>query len=81
MTVLAVFRSRAQTLDFVSLLRSYGIVAAAVNTPKEAGIGCGISAKFDERFFQRVKLALAKKSYSAFAGFMRQVGGTFAYIR
>ena len=66
MTVLAVFKSRAQTLDFVSLLRSGGVVASAVNTPKEAGVGCGISAKFDERFFPREKLYLLRGFYAPY---------------
>ena len=81
MTVLAVFKSRAQTLDFVSLLRSGGVVASAVNTPKEAGVGCGISAKVDERFFPRVRLMLSKRNYTSFAGFMRRMGNTFVYVR
>lgn len=81
MTVLAVFKSRAQTLDFVSLLRSGGVVASAVNTPKEAGVGCGISAKFDERFFPRVRLMLSKRNCTSFAGFMRRMGNTFVYVR
>lgn len=71
MTTLAVFRSRAHTLDFVATLRSGGIPASAVNTPKEAGVGCGISAKFDGRFLDRARLFLKKKPYSSFAGFMR----------
>lgn len=81
MTVLAVFKSRAQTLDFMSLLRSGGVVASAVNTPKEAGVGCGISVKFDERFFPRVRLMLSKRNYTSFAGFMRRMGNTFVYVR
>ena len=81
MTVLAVFKSRAQTLDLVSLLRSGGVVASAVNTPKEAGVGCGISAKFDVRFFPRVRLMLSKRNYTSFAGFMRRMGNTFVYVR
>ena len=80
MTVLSVFKSRAQTLDFVSLLRSMGVPAAAVNTPKEAGVGCGISAKFDDRFLPRAKLALSRRNYSSFAGFMRRMGDAFVYI-
>ncbi len=72
MTVLAVFRSRAQTLDFIALLRTLGVPAQAVSTPKEAGVGCGISARFDERFLEKAKLALKKKPYSSFAGFLRE---------
>ena len=49
MTILAVFRSRAQSLDYLSALKAAGVSAQAVSTPKEAGVGCGLSVKFDER--------------------------------
>lgn len=80
MTILAVFRSRAQTLDYISALRSGGVPAAAVNTPKEAGVGCGISAKFDSRFLDRARFYLTKKQYSSFAGFMRGTNAMFTYF-
>ncbi len=80
MTYLAVFRSRAQTLAFVSALRGMGAAVQAVNTPKEAGVGCGISARFEEAFLPRARRALAEGRYSAFAGFMRQSGRGFEYL-
>ncbi len=76
MTVLAVFRSRMQTLDFLTALKGAGVPAQAVSTPQEAGVGCGISAKFDARFLERARALLAKKKYSSFAGFLR--GGLYA---
>ncbi|MGN1078380.1 MAG: putative Se/S carrier-like protein [Candidatus Gallimonas sp.] len=80
MTTLAVFRSRAQTLDFIAQLRSGGVPASAVNTPKEAGVGCGISAKFEESFLPRAQYYIKKKPYSSFAGFMRGSAGFFSYL-
>ncbi|MDE7158731.1 MAG: DUF3343 domain-containing protein [Clostridiales bacterium] len=80
MTMLAVFRSRAQTIDFVTYLRGAGVPVQTVSTPKEAGVGCGISARFDESFFPRVRFFLSKKSYSSFSGFMKNSGGRFAYL-
>lgn len=79
MTMLAVFRSRAQTLEYISNLKASGVPAQAVNTPKEAGVGCGISAKFEDAFFPRAKLVLTKKPYSSFAGFMVRHGNVFSY--
>lgn len=76
MTILAVFRSRSQTIDFVSRLQHAGILVQTVNTPKEAGVGCGLSAKFDDRDFLRARGILNGgngsgnySSYSSFAGF------------
>ncbi len=80
MTVLAIFRSRAQALEYISVLKGSGVPAQAVNTPKEAGVGCGISAKFEEAFLPRARACLAKKQYSSFSGFMRRAGGGFLYL-
>ena len=79
MTMLAVFRSRAQTLDCVSRLRAEGVPAQAVSTPKEAGVGCGVSAKFEENFLPRVLALLSRRGYSSFSGIMKKVGGAFVY--
>lgn len=80
MTTLAVFRSRAQSLGYIAALKAAGVPAQAVNTPKEAGVGCGVSAKFDEVFLSRARKALAQKPYSSFAGFMRNAGGRYVYL-
>lgn len=80
MTVLAVFRSRAQTLDYLSELRSAGIPAQATNTPAAANVGCGISARFEEKFLVRARLILERKRYSAFSGFFKNSGGGSFYL-
>ena len=81
-TYLAVFRSRAQTLDFVARLLAAGIPASAVSTPKEARVGCGLSAKIGAFDLIGAKRALACGHYGAFAGFFRvetRNGRTFVY--
>lgn len=80
MTVLAVFRSRAQTLAFLTALRGMGAAAQAVNTPKEAGVGCGISARFEDAFLPRARRALSSGRYSSFSGLMKQAGRGFEYF-
>ena len=75
MTILAVFRSRAQTLDYVAALKNAGIPASAVATPKEAGVGCGISAKFEENFFCPRPLFSAKKTVCVFFRLYAANGG------
>ena len=79
MIYLAVFRSRAQALDYISALKKAGVPARAVNTPKEAGVGCGISALFDESFLSRARAVLASYPYSAFAGFMKKTPHGFTF--
>ncbi|MBQ4268153.1 MAG: DUF3343 domain-containing protein [Clostridia bacterium] len=71
MTVLAVFRSRSQSLDYADKLREYGVFAETVTTPKEAKIGCGICVRFDARSFVKANAVLKRFRYSAFKGFYK----------
>ena len=80
MTMLAVFKSRSETLGFVSLLRTSGVPASAMATPKEAGVGCGLSVRFDDVFLARVRGALAKRRFSSFAGFMKKFNYGYGYL-
>jgi hypothetical protein len=77
MTVLAVFRSRSQSMDYAQKLMEYGVPAETVPAPKEARIGCGLCVRFDGRVFVRAQAVLRLGKYSSFKGFYRQdyVGG------
>lgn len=80
--ILAVFRSRSQALDFISKLRQNGIPAAAVSTPKEANVGCGISARINEAELPRARALAARYRFSAFVGFYAfefKYGRNFVY--
>lgn len=73
--VIAVFRSRNETLFFANLLRQNGLYSFVINTPKEAGQACGISVKFDEKTFSFAKKLLQSKPFRAFQGFYRIIDG------
>ena len=77
MTVLAVFRSRAHSLNYAERLQSYGVPAVTVPTPKEARRGCGLCVRFDARYFPRAQAILRTGRYTSFKGFykMDYVGG------
>lgn len=77
MMILAVFRSRAQSLDYAERLRKYGIAASTTNAPREAKIGCGLCVRFEERVFPRANSILKSGKYSSFKGFYKLdfVGG------
>lgn len=81
--ILAVFRSRSQAADCNARLKSYGVYASLINTPKEAGVGCGLSIKFPESVFVRAKAIIKGGNYSAFYGFyaMKIVYGRTYYGR
>lgn len=71
MNILAVFRSRAQTMEFCAELKKYGIPVQTVATPKQAKVGCGLSCKFPSGFIQRAKSVLGGGKYPTFAGFYK----------
>ena len=71
MTVLAVFRSRAQSLDYAERLRAYGVPAETTTAPKETKIGCGICVRFDARSYVRANAVLKRFRYSSFKGFYK----------
>ncbi len=62
------FRSREHTIRFSELLKRYGVNAEIVNTPKEAGVGCGLSVKVSITQLFAVRRALATGGGGSFAG-------------
>lgn len=82
MTILAVFASRGQSVDYAQKLMEYGLPAETVPAPKEAGIGCGLCVRFDSRMLVRAHAVLRTGRYSSFKGFYRQdfVGGRLMLI-
>ena len=77
MMILAVFRSRTHSLDYVERLHKYGVDATTVPAPKEARIGCGLCVSFDVRLLPRAQAILKIGNYSSFKGFYKKefVGG------
>ncbi len=54
------FKSRSDTISFSEYLKSKGVFNVIVNTPKEAGVGCGLSVK------PNLKIDYIKKAIRAF---------------
>ena len=71
MMILAVFRSRANSLAYAERLISYGVPCSTVSAPKEANIGCGLCVRFDGRYFIRARAVLKRERYSSFRGFYK----------
>ena len=81
--ILAVFRSRSQAADCSSRLKSFGIPASLVNTPKEANVGCGLSLKIPQSMLARARTVISGGRYSAFYGFysMQNLNGRIFIAR
>lgn len=75
--VIVAFRSRSDTVRFAEYLRSISLPAEIVNTPKEAGVGCGLSVKTNQRYFSTLKRAVFSLKLNSFAGFftVKTIGG------
>lgn len=69
--IIAVFRSRNETLYLANMLIALGNRVSVINTPKEVGQACGISVRFEEKILPIAKKCLSTKPFRAFAGFYR----------
>ncbi len=67
--IVVAFRSRSHTVKFSGLLSSRGVFNQIINTPKEAGVGCGLSVKISKEQFYAVKRIVQTLKLSSFAGF------------
>ncbi|MBQ3596500.1 MAG: DUF3343 domain-containing protein [Clostridia bacterium] len=67
--VIVAYRSRTHTVRFHEYLDRVGIPNEIVNTPKEAGVGCGLSVKVPFAKLNLVKRAVAFSNLNSFAGF------------
>ena len=75
--IIVAFRSRAHTIKFFNLLSANGIASKIVNTPTEAGVGCGLSIEIRTESFALIKKLVFNVSLSSFAGFfaVKEIGG------
>lgn len=75
MYIIAVFRSRTQTVNFKEELKRRGIRAETVSTPREVAIGCGLSVKLNKEDFLLAKEIQQRMKSSAFVGFYEAENG------
>ena len=69
------FRSRTHTVRFAEYLSQSGISNEIINTPKEAGVGCGLSVKVSITKSQMIKRVLSFTALGSYAGtFLVKVG-------
>ena len=76
--IVVAFRSRAHTVKFYGFLEQNKIKSEIINTPKEAGVGCGLSVKLPYSMLEIVKKAISITALPSFAGVFRvkNVGGS-----
>lgn len=71
------FRSRSDTVKFSNFLKNNGYESEIVNTPKEAGVGCGLSIKTYPSMIPLMRMAVKMANLKSFVGFflVKTVGG------
>jgi hypothetical protein len=67
--IIVVFRSRQQTLSFTNEIKKRNTDVKVINTPHEVKIGCGLSARIEEKDYNKAKDIIKKHNYTAFVGF------------
>ena len=68
---IAAFRSRLQVMSFEEALRQHGMAAEIVTTPRAVALGCGLSVRFEEKDFARVKALYQALGLGNLIGFYR----------
>lgn len=71
--VIIAFRSRAHTVRFYEFLSKNGVYCEIVNTPKEAGVGCGLSVRISPNSIVVAKNAVRIVGFSSFAGVFKVI--------
>lgn len=64
-----VFRSRTQVFSFIDTMKRQGVLVRVVSTPKEAKIGCGISAEISPYEKERAINVIKSENLTSFYGF------------
>lgn len=79
----AVFRSKTDLFDFINKIRYNGGFVETVSTPKEAKIGCGLSARFDANILNFAKTIITRYKYQSFYSIFKVIseGGKITTIR
>ena len=67
--VIIAFRSRNQTAKMYEIFRANGIPSTVISTPREVGVGCGLSLRFDEGYLRRAVEAATRHPLPSYVGF------------
>ena len=68
---IAAFASRLQVMAFEEALKKQGLKASIVTTPRAVALGCGLSVRFEEADFPRVKALYKALGLGNLIGFYR----------
>ena len=82
--VLAVFINRSHSQMFSKMLISKGIASNVISTPRDLGLSCGLSVKFNFAYLNVAKNILKSSRLNSFKNFYKVVPlghNQYSYIR
>ena len=60
---------------------SYKVPSSIINTPRQASVSCGVSVKFDNKYFNIAKDILMRRRFDSFVGFFSVEEGQNLIVR
>lgn len=78
--MLVVYTARNSTIRLYETLSRFGISAEIVNTPRALSVGCGLSVKFRDCDYPKVRTKVASLPSSNYAGIWRERSGLYERI-
>ncbi|GHV01841.1 hypothetical protein FACS1894211_12270 [Clostridia bacterium] len=70
-TIIAAFRSRAQTMKLFQAAKQNHVPCSIVNTPREAGTPCGISVSYTPEVHAYMQRLMYKGNFGGLIGFFK----------
>ncbi len=68
-SVIAVFRSRAESIKLSTALSEAGVRSTLITTPRELKLGCGLSVRVAEPLFFAMRTVQRRGTYRTFVGY------------
>ena len=82
--VVAVFVNRSQSQMFSKSLYGKGVPSSVISTPRDLGVSCGLSVRFNMVHLPIAKMIINSGRYNSFKNFYKvlQIGhNKYSYIR
>ena len=75
--IIVAFRSRTESIKLSEILKENGVYNQIISTPKQAGVGCGLSVKLSKERYRLVINILERKRFNSFIGIfaVKVIGG------
>lgn len=78
--MLVVYTARNSTIRLYETLGRCGISAEIINTPRALSVGCGLSVRFRDCDYMKVRARVSSLPSSNYAGIWREKQGAYERI-